>query len=127
LEKQAVSDETIPQSLDVPLSALVDLAIEHWRLASWLQKMTAGRPASNAAPARYALRKIEDILKANQMEVTGMDGVAFDLGLAVRVVDTFDDPTLPAGTTLIAETVSPLVQWNGRVVKPADVVTRRGI
>ena len=44
----------------------------------------------------------------------------------MRVIDAVDDPALPAGEAVIAETLSPLVLWRGRVIRSADVVTRRG-
>jgi hypothetical protein len=55
-----------------------------------------------------------------------LDGHPFDAGLAARVVDSTDDPSLPPGSAVVAETVSPLVLWRGSVAKPADVVTRVG-
>ena len=88
--------------------------------------VAGGRPRRRAAPARHALRKIEDFLRSLGSEAQSMDGQKFDPGLAVRVVDAFDDPALPTGETEIAETLSPMVLWKDRVVKPADVVTRRG-
>ena len=113
-------DEPLPPALEVPLPSLVGLAIEWWRLSA-----TLGQPGS-AGAARHALRKIEDFLRRCELEVQVMDGRPFDPGLAVRVVDAVDDETLPAGRSVIAETVSPLVLWRGRVAKEAEVVTRRG-
>ena len=55
-----------------------------------------------------------------------MDGLPFDAGMAARVIDTVDDPKLPAGKSFVAETLSPLVLWRGNVVRDADIVTRRG-
>jgi hypothetical protein len=102
------------------------LASEHWRLATWLAGIPGASSGSAAAPARHALRRIVDFLTAAQLEVRSMHDRPFDPGLAVRVVDAVDDPSLPAGETVIAETVSPLILWRGNVVRPADVVTRKG-
>ena len=112
-----MSPEPIPESLSVPLPALVGLCVEHWRLA----RSPAGDPA-----ARHALRRIEDFLKLCELEARNLDGHPFDPGLAVRVVDTVDDPGLPEGKAVIAETLSPVVLWRGAVVRAADVVTRKG-
>lgn len=106
----------------MPLAALVTMAVEHWRLSRWV----AAQPQGKAGNARHALRRIDDVLKQFGVEAQDLDGRAFDPGLAVRVVDTVEDPSLPKGTALIAETVSPLVLLKGVVVQPADVVTRRG-
>ena len=119
-----MSPEPNRDSLSVPLPALVGLCVEHWRLAKWL----AARPAHGTgdAPARHALRRMEDFLKLCELEARDLDGLPFDPGLAVRVVDTTDDPRLPEGTAVIGETLSPMVIWRGAVAQPADVVTRKG-
>jgi hypothetical protein len=117
-----VSDESIPNTLSVPLPELISLAVERWRLAGALDEL----PSGAGSLARHALRKMEDFLRGCELEARTMDGQVFDAGLAVQVVDSVDDPRLPGGTHLIDETLSPLVLWKGRVVKSAQVVTRRG-
>ena len=114
-----------PASLNVPLPALVALAVEQWRLSRWLAAQPVAH-AAQAGPARHALRRMDDFLRLCALEVRDMDGRPFDAGLAARVVDAADDPLLPPGSAVIAETVSPLVLWRGDVVKAAEVVTRRG-
>ena len=113
-----------PKELTVTLASLIDVGVEHWRLATWL----SGLPGGGAATAlpRHALRRMEDFLKSCSLEVRGLDGQPFDPGMAARVVDTMDDPSLPEGAAVVAETVSPMVMWHGQVVRVADVVTRRG-
>lgn len=111
-----------PETLNVPLAALVNLAVEHWRLTGWASTL----PAGGAALARHALRRMHDTLAACELTVRSMDGQPFDAGLAVRVVDTVDDPALPEGRATIAETVAPMVLWRAAVVRPAEVVVRRG-
>ena len=115
-----MSETQIPEMLSVSFTSLVNLAIEHWRLAVWLQ--TSGGSA-NAGPARHAVRKLQDFLKSHELEVQSLDGRAFDPGLAARVVDRIEDRTLPADRITIVETLSPMVLWRGHVVRPAEVVT----
>lgn len=106
----------------VPTAELAALAIEHWRLS----RCFADLPASNtSAQARHALRKMADALMRLQIEARSFEGHPFDPGLAVRVVDTIDDPTGKSTPTTIIETVSPQILWKGQVIKPADVVTTR--
>ena len=129
-----MSLEPIPESLSIPLPALVGLCVEHWRLARSLASRPAtraGEPPHGASPggdaaARHALRRIEDFLKLCELEARNLDGHPFDPGLAVRVVDTIDDSRLAEGKAVIDETLSPVVLWRGAVAKPADVVTRKG-
>lgn len=108
--------------LSVPLQSLVNLAVEQWRLAAWLAAHGTG---AGAGPARHAVRKLEEFFRQNELEVQVLDGRPFDSGLAVRVVDTVQDDTLPPGKAVIAETLSPMVLWRGQVVRPAEVVTRQ--
>jgi hypothetical protein len=117
-----------PKELGVTLASLVDLGIEQWRLSTWLAGLAAAGGAGGGTTAlpRHALRRIDDFLKACSLEVRGLDGQAFDAGMAARVVDAIDDPTLAEGSAVVVETVAPMVLWRGQVVRVADVVTRRG-
>jgi hypothetical protein len=114
-------DSSAPESLSVPFSSLLNIGVEYHRLATWLE--TAGQ--NGTAPARHAIRKLADFLKSCELEVQSMDGKPFDPGLAVRVVDSVEDRSLPKGKAMISETLSPLILWRGSVVKAADVVVRK--
>jgi hypothetical protein len=103
------------------MSALAHLAVERWRLSASLAASGGGE-----APARHASRRIGDFLKQCEVEIQTLEGRAFDPGLPVRVIDAIDDATLPAGESIIAETLSPIVLWRGQVIKAGDIVTRRG-
>jgi hypothetical protein len=126
LEKATVNPDPVPESVTVPLASLADLGVEHWRLTAWLAAIPGAAAGSAAAPARHALRRIGDVLARCEVEVRSLDGLPFDAGLAARVIDAADDPTLPAGQTVVGETLAPMVLWRGTVVRAADVVTRRG-
>jgi hypothetical protein len=110
------------ESVSVSVPALAALAVEYWRLVSWLNAANA----ASSGPARHAVRKLGDFLKANDLEVEAMEGKTFDPGMAVVVVDTLEDDQLEDGKAVIEETVSPMVLWKGKVVKNAEVVTRVG-
>ncbi|MDB5330414.1 MAG: hypothetical protein JWP03_1565 [Phycisphaerales bacterium] len=116
-----MSDTPVPQSLSVPMQSLVGLGVEYWRLTQWLEES----PSAGSAPARHAIRRLQDFLHASELEIRGMDGMPYDPGLAARVVDTIDDPAMPAGQAIVAETMTPMILWRGQVVKPADVVVKR--
>ena len=97
-----------------PLAAA---GIEHWRLSRWVAD--CGVPASAMGPARAALRRLEDFLRSVELEVRSLDGMAYDPGLAARVVDTVDEPS---GAGQIVKTLSPMVLWRGTVIREADIV-----
>ena len=110
------------ESVSVSVPALAALAVEYWRLVSWLNVNST----QSTGPARHAVRKLGDFLKTNEVEIETMDGKTFDPGMAVVVVDTVEDPGMEEGKAVIHETVSPMVLWRGKVAKSAEVVTRVG-
>src|SRR5258706_9281992 len=111
--------DAIPKILDVPLQSLIELAVEHWRLARSIE----GKSASELAAARHAIRRIGDFLKQCELEVRSLEGMISDGGLAARVIDVADDPTLPDGTAIVDETLSPLILWRGKGSKQAEGAT----
>lgn len=117
-----MTEPAIPDTLPVPFTALVNLAVEYWRLSRWLQSAGA---SSGAGPARHSVRKLEEFLRRHELDVQTLDGRTFDPGLAVKVIDTIEKNSLPAGQTVIEETLSPIVLWRGQVVREAEVVTAR--
>ncbi len=108
--------------VQISVSAIAELAIEHWRLAQSL----AGLPGGGPAPARHAARRIGDHLAKLRVETCGLDGRPYDPGMAARVIDAVEDLTLAPGEVCVMETLSPQVLIDGRVVRAAEVVTRSG-
>jgi hypothetical protein len=117
-----MTEQAVPDALAVSFASMVNVAVEYWRLSRWLQSAGA---SPGAGPARHAVRKIEEFLKNNELEVQALDGRPFDAGLAARVIDTVESDSVPAGQTLIDETLSPVVLWRGQVVRAAEVVTAK--
>jgi hypothetical protein len=114
-----MADATIPAEVSVPMGELAGLAVEWWRLSR-----AVGEGGGGAA--RHALRKMEDFLRARKIEAQSLEGTTYDAGMAATVLDVIDDPGMKRGEAVVEQTVSPLVFWNGKVVKAAEVVTRRG-
>lgn len=111
--------EPIPQSLTVPMESLVSLAIECWRLKG-------GIGNDSSPPVRHALRRMNDFLQLCEIQTQELTGHPFDAGMAARVIDTLDDPSLPADRAIIEETLVPMVLWRGQVIRPAEIVVRQG-
>lgn len=110
-------------TLSLPVSAMVTLAVEYWRLSDWLSRIP---PAVPAGPARHALRRMEELLKLCNLEIVSLGGRDYDAGLAVTVIDAVDDPALSSGQVIIDQTLSPMILCKGEVVRNAEVTTRRG-
>lgn len=113
-----MTDE-LPQTLPVPLSALAELAVEWWRLGR-----RAG-PEEGSPQARHAARRLGKFLTDLGLEVLDVTGRAYEPGLAVEVLDAFEDARLAAGAQVVDETVAPVVLFRGAVVRHGQVIVKR--
>ncbi len=102
---------------------LVDLAIYTWRLDAWLSQQPN---ASSSTVPRYVIRGLNKFL--DQCNVCALDitGTEFDAGLACDVVDSVEVDTLPPGASIIGETVSPIVNVNGKLARHGQIVLHVG-
>ncbi|HEX8557950.1 MAG TPA: hypothetical protein VF668_07620 [Pyrinomonadaceae bacterium] len=114
-----MTDE-LPQTLNVALSSLAELAVEWWRLERW-----AGEAQDSSPHARHAARRLGRFLSDHGLEALDVTGRAYEPGLAVEVLDAYDDERLPAGSQVIAETVAPVVLFRGAVVRHGQVVVKK--
>jgi hypothetical protein len=113
----AATGETFP----VPLSALVDLAVEAWRLDRWVAELDSGQ---STAAGRFVARRIAHFVAECGIETVDLTGQPYEPGLAVELLGHVQDTTLPTGTVLVDEMVAPLCLWRGKVVRLGQVVTR---
>jgi hypothetical protein len=116
-----MTDE-LPQTIPVSLSALAGLAVEWWRLDRW-----ANGAEGEGAHARHVARRLARFLSEHGLEVLDVAGRAYEPGLAVEVLDAFEDARLPPGAQVIDETVAPVVLFRGNVVRHGQVVVRRNV
>ncbi|MFL6332749.1 MAG: hypothetical protein ACJ754_05320 [Pyrinomonadaceae bacterium] len=114
-----MTDE-LPRTLDVALSALAELAVEWWRLERWADGSEESSPQ-----ARHAARRLGRFLSEHGLEVLDVTGRPYEPGLAVEVLDAFEDARLPQGAQVVDETVAPVVLYRGAVVRHGQVVIRR--
>jgi hypothetical protein len=114
-----MTDE-LPQTLDVALSSLAELAVEWWRLERW-----AAGSEESSPQARHAARRLGRFLSEHGLEVLDVTGRSYEPGLAVEVLDAFEDAGLPRGSQVVDETVAPVVLYRGAVVRHGRVVIRR--
>jgi hypothetical protein len=113
----------LPQTLDAPLDALAELAVEWWRLDRWAN---GPRAEASDAPARHVARRLGKFLDDRGLSVLDLTGRPHEPGLAVEVVDVVADAALAPGAEVIDETLAPVVLWRGRVVRHGQVVVRSG-
>jgi hypothetical protein len=119
LEESLMTDE-LPQTLNVTLSSLAELAVEWWRLVRW-----AGGSEDSSPQARHAARRLGRFLSEHGLEVLDVTGRVYEPGLAVEVLDAFEDARLPQGAQVVDEMVAPVVLYQGAVVRHGQVIVRR--
>jgi hypothetical protein len=112
--------EELPRTLEVSLSALAELSVEWWRLERW-----AAASEESSPQARHAARRLGRFLSEHGLEVLDVTGRPYEPGLAVEVLDAFEDPRLPAGSHVVDETVTPVVLFRGAVVRHGQVIVRK--
>lgn len=116
-----MTDE-LPRTLPVSLASLAELAVEWWRLGRWAG---GGEGADSSPQARHVARRLGKFLGDLGVEVLDVTGRAYEPGLAVEVLDAFEDARLPAGSEVIDETVAPVVLFRGAVVRHGQVIVRK--
>jgi hypothetical protein len=116
-----MTDE-LPQTLPVTLASLAELAVEWWRLGRTAGDATA---FDSSPQARHVARRLGKFLSDLGLEVLDVTGRAYEPGLAVEVLDAFEDAQLPAGAQVIDETIAPVVLFRGAVVRHGQVVVKR--
>lgn len=111
----SVMTDQPPDSLEVPLSSLTELAVDCWRLERW-----AGAEES-ASLARHVARRLNKFLAGRDVSVVDLTGQPYEPGLAVEVLDVAGE----GGAQAIGEMVAPVVLWRGRVVRHGQVIVER--
>lgn len=115
--------EQLPDKLHVPLDALIELAIESWRLEQWLAALP---PEKVASKLRHIARRLQKFLSERELAALDLTGQKYEPGLAVEVLEVLTDESLRARDKLIVEMVAPIILWRGRVVRHGQIVVGQG-
>ena len=107
------------ENIEVPLAALVDLAVECWRLERLL-KMQPNNESSTTL--RYSVRRLRRFVQEAGLSTLDLETQRYDPGLAVDVIGVETAEASFPPDTVIVETVSPIVTWKGQVVRYGQVV-----
>jgi hypothetical protein len=87
--------------------------------------MLVSLAASEKGGLRHIVRRLTESLEGIGLRTLDLEGLPYDSGMVVDVIEVREDPTASEGSTIIDETISPTVMWNGQVVRPGQVVVRR--
>ena len=116
-----MSESNRPDSISVTRQSLVELAVESWRLSQWV----LANPNHAKAPARRAAERLRTFLTELKVEIIDLTGKTYDAGLAVEVLGFSDGNEAGVVSSVVDETVSPIVVQDGIVAKHGQVVLRR--
>jgi hypothetical protein len=108
-------------AVTVPMTSLIDLAVDAWRLECWLIKLDGGH---STAPGRFVARQLNAFLHRFELETVDLTGQRYEPGLAVELLGNVQDETVPPDVVIVDEMVTPLCLWRGKVVRLGQLVTR---
>jgi hypothetical protein len=118
-----MAHEELPRQLEVPLSSLIELAVESWRLEGCLAEMAQ---TASVPKGRHIARRLQKFLAGRELTVLDLTGRKYEPGMSVEVLEATEDESLGENDRMIDEMVEPIVMWRGRVVKFGQVVIRQG-
>lgn len=108
-------------------AALIDIAIEGWRLgrlfARVLSRLDAGDATRYENQLRFYLKRVEDALGSAQLRLVNLEGQVYDAGMATTAVNAADF----AGTDVLTvdQMIEPIVMGPEGVRKAGVVLLRR--
>ena len=110
------------------LDAMVDMAVESWRLARLftrvLHKIDVTDQQRYSGQIRYYLTSLEKNLASAGLRLVDLEGQTFDAGMAVKVANLGDfDPDEPL---FVEQMLEPVVMGNDGLVRVGKIIVRRG-
>ncbi len=105
----------------VKVSELAELAVHFHKLQIWLGRKSAD---VQTTAVRYISRKLVAFLESQEITTIDLTNHPYDSGTAADIVDSIN-PVTPEEEGRIVETISPIVCWKGRVIRPAEVVVAK--
>jgi hypothetical protein len=109
------------------LDAIVKLAVESWRFIRVFERAVSGLDAKEAARYRGSAdafrRKIEEALAAMDMRMVGIEGTAFDPGIAATPLNIEDFG--PGDELEVDAMVEPIIMNRDELVRMGSVILRK--
>lgn len=116
-----MTSSSVPSEIAIGMADIRALSTECWRLG----RMAQGADGATGAGLRYAFRRLNEILRGTEVEVVDLTGRAYDAGMVAEVVEIREDMDLPAGHSVVDETIAPTLTWRGTVISAGQIVVRR--
>ena len=107
--------------------ALLDLAVEGWRLARLfsrvLTKLDAGEGARYANQVRYFIKRVEESLEAAGLRLVNLEGQPYDTGLPATALNIED--FAPEDRLYVDQMLEPVIMGEQGIVKTGTIMLRK--
>lgn len=103
---------------------MAELAVECWRLAQCMEMVD---DASQRVGLSHVHRKIAKFLENAGLQTLDLVGQPYDPGLALEVLETLELEGAPPGSRTIGRMTSPIVLYQGQVVRHGVAVVFKGV
>lgn len=122
-KKRYLAGGALPQAATSSLEEYKTLATEVWRLKKALNAIS-GTSSSNTFA--ISVERLEDALRSLKVEIHDPCGEPYDEGMTLSVTLFEKSKALPQGVKRIAETISPTVYWNAKLIQSGKVIVEIG-
>ena len=116
--KFSIQPKVIEMSLSV--EALVELAIEIWRIEQRMTKIYSGLTDIQRKGLESSVQKMRRYLEKYDIEIRDYTNQKFNEGLNLDILSVEKDPAIPE--PIVKETVEPTIMCKGQVVKKAKII-----
>lgn len=122
--KRGDSPAPLPAS-DDGRQALIDIAVETWRLDQVIEKAVLGMEPITAerflSQYRWFQKKVGGALAQAGLQAVDLTGQAYSVGMAATPLnaDEFDDDELE-----VAQMIEPIIMCDGRVMRAGSMMLR---
>ena len=108
-------------------SALIDLAVESWRMSKVflriVTKLDAGEGTRHLNQLRYFQRRIEENLSQAGLRVVNVEGQYFDPGVAATALNVADFG--PEDRLIINQMIEPIIMGNDGLKRQGTVMVSK--
>lgn len=106
--------------LQIEIGALVELAIEIWRIEHRINKISDILPDNQRRGIEISVQKLKRYLEKYDIEIKDYTNQKYNVGLNLDVLLVEKDESLQE--TIVKETVEPTIFCKGKIVKRAKVI-----
>ena len=105
---------------DPKIDKIVDLAVDQWRLKKHIEKFKPQLAAEDAKRIENTIRRMENYLHDNDVEVTDYTGRSANDGINVKIMTVEQHSSIKK--PIIKETITPAVSYKGSLRKQSEVI-----